>query len=636
MKNRSTQFANLAAKHLLLVATFATASAFNATQADQQGFRYNVKYRCGGENNVLVHCHSDSEWFGIPAPRPEDNYCQVNYPDGPKRNCFTAMSAEFRGDLVKKLPSCLALAASLSAAALLCAFAGTGVEDYLVQGMKYLDSKDYAKAIEAYKKAVALDPARSHAYYGLGLAYYHQKEYQLASSAYKQYVALKPDDARVFILLGMAYREAKQYPEAVEAFRNAIGLKPESKELANAYYHLGTTYVNLGKKEDALQVYQTLQAIDKAKSQELYTAINRPLANPAQPSRPVPTGAETYLAQGDKDFDAKDYVRAIESYQKATTSHLDSETLAEVHYMIGRCHSQLKQYEEAISAYRESLRLKPSIAVAHYALGMTYLEMGMRKEALQVYRTLESLDRAEAQKLYDEINKQTAATSETTGPSATGAESYMAQGKDFLEKKDFAKAIQAFKEAIALKPSLTDAYWYLAFVYSGQKQHQLAIEAFKQILVLTPHDAGVFLNLGVQQIELKQYQEALIALREALRLKPDFAEAHYRIGETYCDMEQYEKAISPLQQAVRLKPDYPDASNQLGVAYFNLKQFPNAAETFQQTVRLRPSDAQAHYNLGFTYVSMGKKDEALQVFRTLLKLDNKLAHDLFEEINKMK
>jgi hypothetical protein len=55
---------------------------------------------------MVTHCRKDSDMAGVPPTQPADDYCQVYYPDRPKRNGFTAMATELRGDLIKKLQAC--------------------------------------------------------------------------------------------------------------------------------------------------------------------------------------------------------------------------------------------------------------------------------------------------------------------------------------------------------------------------------------------------------------------------------------------------------------------------------------------------------------------------------------------------
>jgi cytochrome c-type biogenesis protein CcmH/NrfG len=52
-----------------------------------------------------------------------------------------------------------------------------------------------------------------------------------------------------------------------------------------------------------------------------------------------------------------------------------------------------------------------------------------------------------------------------------------------------------------------------------------AVEAYREAVRLKPDFAEAWYNLGVSYIKLGRHREAVEACREAVRLKPDFAEA---------------------------------------------------------------------------------------------------------------
>jgi tetratricopeptide (TPR) repeat protein len=55
-------------------------------------------------------------------------------------------------------------------------------------------------------------------------------------------------------------------------YQKAIKLKPNS---ADAHYRLGYAYVEMGRKQEALQIYRRLLTLDKQKAQELYAEVNK-------------------------------------------------------------------------------------------------------------------------------------------------------------------------------------------------------------------------------------------------------------------------------------------------------------------------------------------------------------------------
>jgi tetratricopeptide (TPR) repeat protein len=71
-------------------------SASQSSPRAQMTLEYNVVYSCNGERMRISHCRKDSDRAGFPPTQPKDDFCQVYYPDRPKRGGFEAMAVELR------------------------------------------------------------------------------------------------------------------------------------------------------------------------------------------------------------------------------------------------------------------------------------------------------------------------------------------------------------------------------------------------------------------------------------------------------------------------------------------------------------------------------------------------------------
>ena len=49
-------------------------------------------------------------------------------------------------------------------------------------------------------------------------------------------------------------------------------------------------------------------------------------------------------------------------------------------------------YQKAIEAYKQAIKIKPDYALAHYSLGKAYLVTGDKGSALEEYNILKTLD----------------------------------------------------------------------------------------------------------------------------------------------------------------------------------------------------------------------------------------------------
>ncbi|HYE15482.1 MAG TPA: tetratricopeptide repeat protein, partial [Pyrinomonadaceae bacterium] len=89
-------------------------------------------------------------------------------------------------------------------------------------------------------------------------------------------IALKPADSAVVARAhngrGQAFVGLKKYERAAAEYREAIRRDPKQP---GYYLNLGTTYLAMGKKAQAQQVYNTLLTLDRQKAQQLYAEINK-------------------------------------------------------------------------------------------------------------------------------------------------------------------------------------------------------------------------------------------------------------------------------------------------------------------------------------------------------------------------
>jgi Tfp pilus assembly protein PilF len=74
-------------------------------------------------------------------------------------------------------------------------------------------------------------------------------------------------------------------------------------------------------------------------------------------------------------------------------------TVAEAHYGLGFSNFRLGHFREAADAFKKATTLNPRMAKAHYGLSLAYQELGMESGVVDEYRILETLDKTLAKKL---------------------------------------------------------------------------------------------------------------------------------------------------------------------------------------------------------------------------------------------
>jgi DNA-binding helix-hairpin-helix protein with protein kinase domain len=120
---------------------------------------------------------------------------------------------------------------------------------YYRKGERLLRQEKFAGAVDAFRKAVSIDPGINAAYEDLGYALLRQGKYEESTEASEKAIALR-HDFRPFYNLGLAHFETKNWLGAQLAFQSAIELRDESSwkdEYTDAYYRLGLSMDRLGR-----------------------------------------------------------------------------------------------------------------------------------------------------------------------------------------------------------------------------------------------------------------------------------------------------------------------------------------------------------------------------------------------------
>jgi arylsulfatase A-like enzyme/Flp pilus assembly protein TadD len=130
-------------------------------------------------------------------------------------------------------------------------------------GFAYAVKEDWDKAIQAFERAISLDPRYAEAYFNRGEAYLSkaqkirdQNMAMMASENFKKAIEMDPDYAPAYFSLGRFYRQAGNVEGAIYCWEKAVELQPD---FGLAQFYLGEAYLEKGDKEKALERFLYLK-----------------------------------------------------------------------------------------------------------------------------------------------------------------------------------------------------------------------------------------------------------------------------------------------------------------------------------------------------------------------------------------
>ena len=230
-----------------------------------------------------------------------------------------------------------------------------------------------------------------------------------------------------------------------------------------------------------------------------------------------------------------DCEKALPYFEKAVES--DS-NYAEAWAQTGFCREKLGRHAEAIDASRKAVNLRPS-AESYFNIGLASYYLKNYRESAENYRQAIRLDPYNA------------------------ADAHYALGLVYRDWGRPEDEIQAYKQAIKLKPDYVSAFERLGLRYLRSKKYPEAIETFKQLVALKPGDANVPNNMGEAYLEMNLMTDAVASFKQAIQLKPDLGKAYYNLGKSFLTMGNRDAALQQYNILQNLDQDWAEKLNNL-------------------------------------------------------------------------
>jgi len=147
------------------------------------------------------------------------------------------------------------------------------------------------------------------------------------------------------------------------------------------------------------------------------------------------------------------------------------------------------------------------------------------------------------------------------------------------------EAIQFYKSAIKLSPSMVEAHFNLAIAYTECKLWAEAEAEFIKAIKIAPDYPGGYLALGSLYNKLGRFDEAELCCKKEIFINPHNKYAHFNLGVVYQRQNRLRDAIGAYRNALRIDGTFIEAHWQLATCLLANREWSEGWEEYEWRIK---------------------------------------------------
>lgn len=249
--------------------------------------------------------------------------------------------------------------------------------------------------------------------------------------------------------------------------------------------------------------------------------------------------AETFLRAGVKYYRKKQYEDAIIAFRNLLKIEPDSKN---IYLLLGNAYFKNDMMNDALTVYEQYMKKYPGESIAHENMAQIYEKKSVYQLALKEWKSALDLNddrpdiKGKIEKAEKLLNAQTQNGRSVKGTQTIGSKppeakvrqkkqdeqknTLLKKGVNHYRNKDFAAAVSSFKVAIKVFPKFKEAYSFLGITYFRYKMFDESKQAFEKLKQLQFESESDYENMGLIYAKQGSYGQAVGEWKKVLKVSP--------------------------------------------------------------------------------------------------------------------
>ncbi|HEX3471961.1 MAG TPA: tetratricopeptide repeat protein [Silvibacterium sp.] len=423
----------------------------------------------------------------------------------------------------------------------------TGKTEFVL-GASYDRLKDTQHAIEAYKKALELEPDNLDTERALAKVLLNDNQLTPALQAYQDIASGDPTDPDAYLHISEIQRRQGNYEEALTTLKKAKSLVSDSLEIN---FNEGLIDDALGRYDDAVQIFEKLVA-DSEHATGQYSESEKSnrslflerLAILYREQNKIDQAIATYQKMADLggEFASHAYESEVDTYRDVHQYNKATQIAREAVEKLQKQREQRGMKLMLANQLADTGHADEGIAMARSMLNKTPADLEVYRQLANIYTRLRRWK--DASDAIDQAEQLSTKTDDKF---------YIAflRGTLFERQKLYDQAEAEFRKALTLDPTNSTTLNYLGYMLAdhGMKLEE-ALSMIKKAVELDPQNYAYLDSLGWAYFKLGQYNLAENQLRKAVERNSMDGTVHDHLGELYEKTGRLKLAASQWEESL--------------------------------------------------------------------------------------
>jgi tetratricopeptide (TPR) repeat protein len=414
-------------------------------------------------------------------------------------------------------------------------------------------------------------------YFEVGTKLRMKGELEQAIEAYRKAIELNPEYENAYVELGQIYRSLGRNEDALAAFQHGLDNSPRGLTHDNALSGKVLLLMNIGRRREAME------------------EIDRELSSD-------PNSIHGLFLRSALRFEENRTDESIADLNQALTLTDNPIFRSMLYGAMGVEQKSLSKYPEAIESLKKSIELRPDNAVSHATLAIVYFYLSRYDEAIDsADRAVNSADFTDTPDFQmDTFNTLGAcliklerwqdaekALRFAIKLSPTGIQPHTNLAYVLATQRKYSEAELELRDMI--KQGIADwtTYAFLGSLYLAAERYADSAQMFRQALKFRPEDPAFMSFLGYSLLQLNaNSEEAMDLLKRAAKAAPSNAVIRNYLGMAYMKLGDLAQAEKELLQAIKYGPQFAPIFEHLGDLYLKMGRKADALTYWKSAQKL--------------------------------------------------